>query len=128
MHNVFPDPDDDEHRYLVTRAKQNIDYLDWLVRQENVEPEDLFDQIESVQKWLRHIISLERTVYPTVLPPGIGALYSMDYILEPENETVAELLRFLDRTEVLYEEQVKELRFRKMFASWFEPDDENEAS
>lgn len=79
---------------------------------------EVYEVVKGLETWIEHLLELERTVSPTILPPGIGILYAMDDVLDPESEAVSAYLRLLDRLEVLKGPLEKELSFRRLFDGW----------
>lgn len=71
--------------------------LEKYARQSDADPDTVLDLLTELYSWIEHLLSLERTLSPTMLPPGNGALYSLEYLLDAESNTITAYKRYLDR-------------------------------
>lgn len=95
-----------------------VDDVERTLRNSETEPEDALAYLHSVKRWLLELLERERMVAPTVLPPGIGILYSLDEMLEAETDAEAVYVRLLERLEDLSKPLEKEVSFRRLFEGW----------
>ena len=79
---------------------------------------DVMALIQDVEEWIERMLDRERSISPTILPPGVGILMAMDEVLEPETEAVAAYIRLLGRLEQIKGPLLKELSFRRLFDGW----------
>jgi len=109
-----PDPDGPDENYLVARHRRAVESLEAFAGQPDQEPSALLAWIEAERTAIEESLRRERTVYPTVLPPGIGTLYYADEVLLPETQTVSAYLYLLDRLERLTPSLKAEANFRRL--------------
>lgn len=91
-----PDPEENPD-YLVERVGKHVLALEKYARQSDADPDTVLDLLTELYSWIEHLLSLERTLSPTMLPPGNGALYSLEYLLDAESNTITAYKRYLDR-------------------------------
>lgn len=113
-----PDPDGPDENYLVNRARRAVDQIERDALSSECDAADILPVIENLQQWIEFLLSRERSVSPTILPPGVGILYALDDVLEPETEAVQAYLRLIERLDQIKGPIEKELSFRKLFEGW----------
>ena len=113
-----PDPDGPDENYLVNRARRMVEDAERAARSSECDAVDVMALIQDVEEWIERMLDRERSISPTILPPGVGILMAMDEVLEPETEAVAAYIRLLGRLEQIKGPLLKELSFRRLFDGW----------
>ena len=88
-----PDPDGPDENYLVNRARRMVEDAERAARSSECDAVDVMALIQDVEEWIERMLDRERSISPTILPPGVGILMAMDEVLEPETEAVAAYIR-----------------------------------
>lgn len=114
-----PDPDE-QPDYLVDRARKHVEALESYSRKQDVDPDTVLELLNEVSQWIENLLRLERALTPSLLPPGVGTLYSIDFLLEAESDTVASYKRLLDRLEIIRPTIEGEARLKHIIGMRFE--------
>ncbi len=104
-----PDPEENPD-YLVDRAGMHVSALEHHARQGDSDPETVLELLDELYAWILHLLELERALSLTFLPPGNGALYSIEYLLDSESEAISaykKLLARLDDARPIVENELK---------------------
>ncbi|MBI3721153.1 MAG: hypothetical protein HY248_01250 [Fimbriimonas ginsengisoli] len=96
-----PEDRGDSDDYLADRAAEHVIEIEQFARQPDFDPEALLDLHRQITSWIERLLTIERTIQPSRLPPGLGAQFSVDYLLEPEGDSVARYVALLGRLDDL---------------------------
>ncbi len=91
-----PDPEESPE-YLVKRVALHVEALEHYAKKRDADPDTVSELFNEVYGWILNLLNLERTLSPSLLPPGVGTLHSIDFLLESEDETVVTYQRLLSR-------------------------------
>lgn len=111
-----PDPEENPE-YLVKRVAEHVSALEIYAKQKDADPDTVMELHREVYGWVLNLLNLERTLSPSLLPPGPGALHSIDYLLESENETVVTYQRLLSRLDDIRPAIELEVKLKRMIDS-----------
>jgi hypothetical protein len=98
--------------------KGHITDLERLADRNDADPDDLMALFCEMKAWLVRLLDMERSLNPSVLPPGLGALYSIDYLMEEDNDDVIAYIRLLNRLDQIEPNIRGQVRAKRMFEAF----------
>jgi len=105
---------------LVERVGKHVEALEHHARQPDSDPDTVLELLTELYGWIEHLLGLERALSPTLLPPGNGALYSIEYLLDTESDTISAYKRFLSRLDDVRPLVESQAKFQRLLG--FRPD------